>query len=327
VAVYTRISQEALREHLERCYLLGRLEQAAGITEGVENSNFLLRIADGQQRLIPYIFTIFEKRVKPEELPYYLGIMEYLNLRGFPSPLPVRGKNGNCLYTVMGKASSIVSFLPGSSTRKIQNHHLRLLGEGLARMHMAGQGYEGFRANDLSLAGWQGLFGKIRHGLDTIRPGLEQELEQELAFLSEHWPEHLPSGVIHADAFPDNVFFNAKGTELTGIIDFYFACNDAYIYELAIALNAWCFEHWREFNITRARQLFRGYGSVRELSPAELDALPVLCRGAALRFLLTRAHDWLNPAADAIVMPKDPLEYWQKLRFHRAVRQWTEYGL
>jgi homoserine kinase type II len=251
--------------------------------------------------------------------------MEHLARQGIDCPVPIRGRDGAALRELCGRPAAIVSFLDGLWPRRVRPEHCRLLGEAMARMHIAGSSFEMRRGNDLSMPGWRPLFESCAARAQEVRDGLAEALERELGFLEGEWPEDLPSGVIHADLFPDNVFF--LGGRLSGIIDFYFACNDFFAYDLAICLNAWCFEPDGAFNITKARLMLNSYREIRDLSEAELSALPLLARGSALRFLLTRLYDWLNHPEGALVKPKDPLEYRKKLCFHQAVRSPSEYGL
>jgi homoserine kinase type II len=273
-----------------------------------------------------YILTLFEKRVNAADLPFFVGLMERLAEEGVPCPMPIKAKSGEAILTLKNRPAIIVTFLEGRGASAIQNEHMRALGEHMARMHMAGQGFPLERANALSLEGWSKLLAKVTPRADEIASGLKAELEEEMRALMSAWPKDLPRGVIHADLFPDNVFYDWAG-RLTGIIDFYFACNDFLAYDLAICLNAWCFEKGFEFNITRAKLMLRAYDEVRPFTAAERAALPIFARGAALRFLLTRAHDWLFPIEGALVTPKDPMEYLKKLRFHRSVKSPEEYGL
>ena len=319
MAVYTEVSDEDLEAFLAQ-YHLGEVTSCKGIAEGVENSNYLLRTTAGS-----FILTLYEKRVRPEDLPYFLGLMDHLAARGIHSPLPVHGRDGAALRQLCGRPAAIVTFLDGLSPRRIQPHHCKLLGAAMARMHLAGADFEMARANDLSVTGWRPLFESCAPRAHEVRDGLAEELDRELEALETGWPEGLPEGVIHADLFPDNVFF--LGNELSGIIDFYFACNDGFAYDLAVCLNAWCFEPDRAFNVTKARLLLQAYRDVRPFSAQELQALPLLARGSALRFLLTRLYDWLNHPPGAFVQPKDPLEYWNKLRFHQGVHGPGAYGL
>ncbi len=321
MAVYTELSLDDVREILS-AYDVPALTAADGIRSGVENTNYKLTLQDGSKRIL----TLFEKRTSEADLPFFVGLMEQLARQNVPCPMPVRARDGEALRRVKNKPAMMVTFLEGASVTSIQNQHTHELGIHLARMHLAGLDYTTPRANALSLEGWQSLLTKILPRADEIAEGLARELEAEMRTLETVWPKHLTRGVIHADLFPDNVFFGADG-KLTGLIDFYFACNDMLAYDIAICMNAWCFEKMRDFNITRAKLLLRGYNEVRPLPEAELEALPILARGAALRFLLTRAHDWLFPVAGAMVTPHDPLEYLRKLRFHRTVKHHREYGL
>ena len=319
MAVYTEVSDEELRAFLDG-YELGEVLAFKGIAEGVENSNYLLRTTAGS-----FILTLYEKRVAAEDLPYFLGLMEHLAARGIGCPTPVAGRDGETLRRLCGRPAAVITFLDGLSPRRILPEQCRALGTALAELHLAGSDFPGHRANDLSVAGWRPLLEASAARADEVRPGLGEALEAELRQHEAAWPADLPAGVIHADLFPDNVFF--LGDRLTGIIDFYFACNDLFAYDIAVCLNAWCFEPDNAFNITKARYLLRAYRAVRPITDAELEALPLLARGSALRFLLTRLFDWLNQPPGALVKPKDPLEYWNKLRFHQEVKGPGAYGL
>ena len=319
MAVYTEVSDEELQAFL-RHYDLGEVTSFKGIAEGVENSNYLLRTTKGS-----YIMTLYEKRVRPEDLPYFLGLMDHLAGRGIRCPTPLRGRDGDALRLLCGRPAVIVSFLDGLWPRRILPEHCRKLGQAMAEMHLAGADFALNRENNLSVTGWRPLFEACAPSADQVQEGLADQLSEELTHLEKAWPEDLPGGVIHADLFPDNVFFLAN--ELSGLIDFYFACNDFFAYDLAVCLNAWCFEPDRAFNITKARLMLQAYRRVRPISDQELEALPLLARGSALRFLLTRLYDLLNHPTGALVDPKDPLEYWHKLRFHQAVRGPGAYGL
>lgn len=318
MAVYTEVGDADLEELLED-YDLGSVLSFKGIAEGVENSNFLLRTDAGS-----FILTLYEKRVAEVDLPFFLGLMEHLAGRGIRCPLPVKARDGRALRRVAGRPAAIISFLEGMWVRRPQTQHCIAVGRALAEMHEAGHGFALTRDNALSRDDWRPLFELSRARADTVEPGLEAFISAELAFLEERWPSGLPQGVIHADLFPDNVFF-LKG-ELSGLIDFYFACNDLLAYDLAICLNAWCFEPDNAFNVTKGGALIRAYEAVRALAPEEREALPILARGAALRFLLTRLYDWLSVPPGALVTPKDPREYLRKLRFHQKAASADDYG-
>ena len=319
MAVYTEISDDDLRAFMD-AYDVGHVLSCKGIAEGVENSNFLV-VTDRS----PYILTLYEKRVREADLPYFLNLMEHLAGRGIACPLPVRNRDGEALRRLSGRPAAMVTFLTGMWPRRITQSHCQALGQALARFHAAGADFAMTRENDLSCEGWRALFARIdRKEADRLQEGLAAEIAAELDVLEKAWPRDLPKGTIHADLFPDNVFFE-NGT-LTGFIDFYFACTDWLAYDIAVCLNAWCFEPDGSFVPVRGRALLQSYESVRKLTEAERAALPLLARGAALRFLLTRLYDWLNQPAGAFVRKKDPLEYRRKLAFYQKVRNAAEYG-
>ncbi len=319
MAVYTEITDDELAGFLAR-YEIGQVLSFKGIAEGVENSNFLLHTDAGF-----FILTLYEKRVNEADLPFFLGLLEHLSRKGLSCPQPVKARDGALLGRLADRPAAIVTFLDGLWPRRPEARHCAGVGEALARLHLAGADFPMRRANALSVAGWAPLFRAAEARADEVLPGLAVAIAEELSHLERAWPQGLPEGVIHADLFPDNVFF--LGERLSGLIDFYFACTDAFAYDLAICLNAWCFEIDGSFNITKGMAMIAAYGRVRALSEAEIEALPVLARGAALRFLLTRLVDWLNVPPGALVKPKDPLEYVRKLRFHQKVASAREYGL
>jgi homoserine kinase type II len=320
MAVYTEVSDDELRDFMA-AYDLGNLLSCKGIAEGVENSNFLI-VTDYS----PFILTLYEKRVHEEDLPYFLGLMEHIADKGFTCPTPVRTREGEALRRLAGRPAAIVTFLTGMWPRRISQEHCTALGQALARFHAAGTDFPMTRPNALSIGDWGPLFAKIdEEEADDVQHGLAAEIAAELAFLKANWPTDLPRGTIHADLFPDNVFF--ENNTLTGFIDFYFACTDWLAYDIAICLNAWCFEPDGSFVPVRGRALLQAYQSVRKLTDAELAALPILARGAALRFLLTRLYDWINHPPGAMVRKKDPLEYRRRLSFHQRVKNAGDYGL
>lgn len=311
MAVYTDITDEELNALLSD-FDLGAPLSFKGIAEGVENSNFLLETETGK-----FILTVYEKRVREDELPFFLGLTRWLAQHDYPSATPMIDKAGEALKRVRGKPCAIFSFLPGLSVRRPSAAHCREAGEGLARLHLAADGFALTRANDLGQAAWAPMFEGLKAQAEALKPGLSAVIDADLARIAAAWPQDLPGGVIHADYFPDNVFFHPGG-KFAGTIDFYFACNDALAYDIAVALNAWCFEADGSFNITSARAMLAGYEAHRPLSAAERAALPVLAHGAAMRFFLTRLHDWHATPAGALVRPKDPLEYERKLAVHRS---------
>ncbi len=319
MAVYTEVPDDELTQFIES-YGLGELLSYKGIAEGVENTNYIVHTSNG-----PYFLTLYEKRVNEEELPFFLDLMEYMSKEGLSCPTPVRDKNQQMLRRLSGRPAAFITFLQGMHVKRPQPMHCQELGAALADFHLKGQGFSGRRDNSLSVEDWRPLFNKVGEQADSIQPGLSELITEELNFLEQNWRENLPSGIIHADLFPDNVFF--LQSKVSGLIDFYFSCYDMLAYDIAICLNAWCFEIDGSFNVTKANALLTGYNDVRTIEPSEVAALPVLARGAAMRFLLTRVYDWINTPQDALVSPKDPTEYLRKLSFHQHVDSASEYGL
>jgi homoserine kinase type II len=319
LAVYTDVAAEDLATFLAG-YDLGELLAYKGIAEGVENSNFLVHTSKGN-----FILTLYEKRVKAADVPFFLALMEHLASRGLTCPQPVKNKAGKTLGKLAGRPAALVTFLDGMWIRRPSPVHCAAVGKALAELHLAGGDFSMKRENTLSVSGWRGLYETAGARADKVQPDLSATIAKELAQLEKAWPRDLPQGVIHADLFPDNVFF--LGDRLSGLIDFYFACTDTLAYDVAVCLNAWCFEPDHSYNVTKGRGLLQAYAKTRPLSPAETKALPLLCRGAAMRFLLTRLVDWLDVPAGALVRPKDPAEYIRKLRFHQKVGSVRDYGL
>jgi len=319
MAVYTDVAAEELAEFL-RGYDIGELLSYKGIAEGVENSNFLMHTSKGA-----FILTLYEKRVAEDDLPYFLSLMAHLAEHGVICPQPARDRSGAVYSTLAGRPAAIINFLEGMWPRRPNVAHCTGVGEALAKMHLAGADFPLVRNNPLSVSGWRALFERAAERADSVQAGLRDFIARELDHLEARWPADLPLGVIHGDLFPDNVFF--LGDKLSGLIDFPFSCNDILAYDVAICLNAWCFEPDHSFNVTKARALLNAYGRTRPLSAAEQNALPLLARGAALRFLLTRLVDFLNVPPGALVKPKDPLEYVRKLRFQQGVASLSDYGV
>ncbi len=319
MAVYTDVTADDLTRILAD-YDIGALRSYKGIAEGVENSNFLVHTDAGN-----FILTLYEKRVNAADLPFFLGLMEHLAARGITCPQPVKNKQGGMLGKIAGRPAAIVTFLDGLWVRRPNAGHCAAVGEALARLHLAGTDFAPHRANALSIDSWRALYERAKSRGDSVRPGLCVDIDRELGALEKSWPRDLPQGVIHADLFPDNVFF--LGDTLSGLIDFYFACTDTLAYDVAVCLNAWCFEPDLSYNVTKGRALLKAYGKIRPLKAVERAAFPVLARGAAMRFLLTRLVDWLAVPDGALVKPKDPREYDRKLRFHQSVKNAVDYGL
>ena len=318
MAIYTDVSFEELEIFLE-AYDIGEAHVFKGIAEGVSNSNYFLQTDKGS-----YILTLYEKRTEVAELPFFLGLMKHLAAEGLPCPTPVHSKSGAASGALNGRTAAILTFLDGVSLRRPSAEHCIVAGGALANMHLKGANFSLKRENGLGLKGWRGLAADCAADADGVHPGLKQIIDAELAILSAQWPVTLPKGIIHADFFPDNVLFVDK--RVSGIIDFYFACYDSLAYDLAVTLNAWCFESDGAYNITKGQALIAGYQQVRPFSPAERVAFPLLCRGAAIRFLLTRLYDWVNRSPEALVKLKDPREFVRRLRFHQSVQSPEAYG-
>jgi homoserine kinase type II len=310
MAVYTEVADAELEAFLE-AYAIGRPLSFKGIAEGVENSNYVLETQSGR-----YILTLYERRVRADDLPFFLSLMQWLSDHGYPCAKPVADRQGRTLNTLCGRPAAIVGFLSGLSARRPAVGQCREAGEGLAWMHLAAQGFAGSRENDLGVAAWRDLAEALGPAADALKPGLAGVIKADIDYLIRAWPADLPEGVVHGDWFPDNVFF--REGRFAGAIDFYFAARDQLAYDIGVALNAWCFEADGSFNITAARACLQGYQRRRTLTDGERKALPVLAHGAAMRFFLTRLADWGGRREGALVRPKDPLEYERKLAVHRA---------
>lgn len=320
MAVYTTVSDKALAAFLTD-YDIGTALALKGIAEGVENSNFYLETTQDR-----YILTLFEKRANPEDLPWFVALTEHLAAKGFPCASPIKARDGAALRTLEGKPALIVEFLTGISPRRPNTQQCRAFGAALANMHLALADFTAPRTNDLGPEGWRKLWAGRGDDADALQAGLSVLIDTDMKTINAAWPNEtaLPRGAIHADLFPDNTFF--IGDEFTGAFDFYFACTDFLAYDLAVCLNAWCFESGAEYNFSKGAALIAGYQSVRGLEAGELDALPLLARGAAIRFFLTRLVDWYGTPADALVKPHNPLDYAARLRFHRDATKAEDYG-
>ncbi len=311
MAVYTHVSTETLDAFLQR-YDIGTLTGLKGIAEGVENSNYFVETTGGR-----YFLTLYEKRVEASDLPWFLALMTHLADKRLPVPRPIPDRDGVALQMLAGRPACLIEYLPGVSLTEPEPAHCRSAGEALGTLHKAAADFRAERPNTLSLAGWHKLFDSCGDRLDEIAPGSRGEVVSELAFLDAHWPTALDRATIHADLFPDNVLM--RGTKVTGLIDFYFACTDIRAYDLAVLHTSWAFSpDGSHHHAERADALEAGYRAAHGLSDAEMDAMTILCRGACLRFLLTRAYDWLNTPAGALVTRKDPLAYFRRLQHYRA---------
>ena len=315
MAVYTQLGAEALAELIGH-FGVGELRMAKGIAEGVSNSNWLIETSGTDGAARRFILTMYEYRIEVAELPFFLSLLDHLAANGCPVPRTIHDSAG-ALYRMIGdKAVALIEFLPGVSVSAPTAAQAKAVGAALAQMHLAAADFSGARANSMDLAEWQRLAAACGSaGLNQIDPSLAALVTSELGVLAAQWPADLPRGVIHADLFPDNVLM--LGAAVTGLIDFYFACSDLIAYDVAVTHAAWCFDiEGGNFSPALSAALLAGYESVRPLSLAERAALPVLARGAALRFTLSRAFDWLNTPADALVMRKDPMAFARRLSFY-----------
>ena len=320
MAVYTKLSENNLKDFFSK-YNLGKLLKFKGIQEGIENSNYFVKTDSGK-----FILTVYEKRVEEKDLPFFMGLMKNIFNENFPSPEPIINKNGNYITEILGKKAAVVSFLEGTSKKNLTPGNCHEVGIYTAKLHMITKNLNIKRTNRLSVNSWRLIYRKIQKDCSKIYPGLTKIIERNLEVIEDKWPKNIPRGIIHADLFPDNIFF--KGSKLTGIIDFYFSCYDFYALEIAICLNALCFEGKNEnlsFNVTKAKKFIDGYSSIRKLTEEEKESLKILCHGAAMRFLLTRVFDYLNLTEDALVKIKDPVEYLKRLEFHNSVKNYQDY--
>ena len=320
MAVYTKLSENNLKDFFSK-YNLGKLLKFQGIQEGIENSNYFVKTDSGK-----FILTVYEKRVEEKDLPFFMGLMKNIFNENFPSPEPIINKNGNYITEIFGKKAAVVSFLEGASKKNLTPDNCYEVGIYTAKLHMITKNLNIKRTNRLSVNSWRLIYRKIQRDCSKIYPDLTKIIERNLEIIEDKWPKNIPRGIIHADLFPDNIFF--KGSKLTGIIDFYFSCYDFYALEIAICLNALCFEGKNEnlsFNVTKAKKFIDGYSSIRKLTEEEKESLKILCHGAAMRFLLTRVFDYLNLTEDALVKIKDPVEYLKRLEFHNSVKNYQDY--
>ena len=320
MAVYTKISKKELNNFLNN-YDLGKIKKFIGIKEGIENTNYLLQTEKNK-----FILTIYEKRVDIKDLPFFIGLMTNLYNSNFKCPKPIINNNGNYISEILGKKAAVVSFLEGSAKKILSPENCYDVGIETAKFHKITKDLSLKRQNNLSLNYWSKLFAKVEKDCSKVHKNLPNIIKISLKEIKKNWPKKLPSGIIHADLFPDNIFF--KNEKFTGIIDFYFSCYDYYCFEIAVCLNALCFDGVKEnlsFNVTKARQFIKGYTSVRKLNVDEKKSLKVLAQGASMRFLLTRVFDYLNLSKGAIVTVKDPIEYLKRLEFHNSVKSFEDY--
>ena len=320
MAVYTKLSENELEVFFSK-YNLGKLLNYKGIKEGIENTNYFIQTEKGK-----FILTLYEKRVEEKDLPFFINLMRNLFDKNFPSPEPIINNNGNYISEILEKKAAVVSFLDGYAKKVLNPNDCREVGINAAKLHLITKDLTGKRENKLSINSWRKIYNKVKKNCSKIHPNLSEIIEKNLDEIEKNWPKNIPSGIIHADLFPDNIFF--KNNKLSGIIDYYFSCYDYYAFEIAICLNALCFEGKNEnlsFNVTKAKKFIDGYSNIRKLTEKEKKSLKVLCQGAAIRFLLTRVFDYLNLTEGAIVKIKDPVEYLKRLEFHDSVTNYQDY--
>ncbi len=320
MAVYTKFNKDKIQEILSN-YNLGTLNNFKGIEEGIENTNYFLSINEKK-----FILTVYEKRVKSEDLPFFSDLMSLLNKAGFKCPTPIINKYNKTITEYEGKKLMIVSFLEGKAKENLSPLNCKSIGIEVAKMHQITKDFKLKRQNDLSVESWRGLFDTVKNKCSKIHKDLPKLIEENLNDVQKNWPKNLPRGIIHADLFHDNIFFIKD--KFSGVIDFYFSCEDFFAFEIAICFNALCFDGAKEnlsFNVTKAKNFIDGYSSIRELTNEEKNSLKVLSQGAALRFLLTRVFDALNTVEGAIVKIKDPIEYLKRLEFHKNSKNYEDY--
>ena len=320
MAVYTKLSENKLKEFFSK-YNLGKLLNYKEIKDGIENTNYFIQTEKGK-----FILTLYEKRVDEKDLPFFISLMKNLFDKNFPSPEPIINKNGNYISEILEKKAAVVSFLGGRAKKNLDPDNCYNVGINTAKLHSITKNLTGKRENKLSINSWEAIYSKVKKDCSKIHPNLAEMIEKNLSEIKEKWPKKLPAGIIHADLFADNIFF--EGKKLSGIIDFYFSCYDFYAFEIAICLNALCFEGIKEnlsFNVTKAKKFIDGYSSIRTLTDEEKKSLKILCQGAAIRFLLTRVFDYLNLTEGALVKIKDPVEYLKRLEFHNNVKNYQDY--
>ena len=317
MAVYTTLEHQEVRQFLEQ-YNINNFKDYKGITEGVENTNYLIKTSEQD-----YILTIYEKRVDENDLPFFIKLLSYLSENKFPCPKPIANKNNEKINRIKNKNAALVTFLNGQSKNKITSEECFEIGKITAQLHEITKKFDINRKNNLSIENWESIFEKtIKQKID-LDESIIKKTKNYLNFLKDKWPKNLPQGIIHADLFPDNIFFT--NNKVSGIIDFYFACNDFFAYEIAICINSLCFDNNSTFNMTKAKNLIDGYTSIRTLSEDEKKYLPILSMGAAMRFFLTRLYDFYHTDNKADVKIKDPFEYLKKIEFHSTIKNFNEY--
>ena len=320
MAVYTKINKNDIILIAQK-FGLNKIVRFQGIKKGIENTNYLLKTKNQK-----YILTIFEKRVQKKDLPFFMNLMEKFNNHNINCPRPIKNKNGKYLISIKNKPASIVTFIEGKDKKKLNNKNCFDIGKNVAKLHLSSNKIKLFRKNSMSINNMDKLLKNINFKSKKIVPSLQSILIKNLNEIKKQWPQKLPKGIIHGDLFIDNIFF--KKNKFVGFIDFYFSCNDYFIYEIAICINALCFENKNGkffMNKKKVINLIKGYESIKKISLLEKNNLNILCRGAALRYLLSRIYDYLNTPKTALIKIKDPKEYFQKLIFHNRFNNFKNY--
>lgn len=320
MAVYTKISDKDIIL-INKKFKLGKKIKFQGIKKGIENTNYLLKTEKGK-----FILTIFEKRVNNSDLPFFMKLMDLLSLRKIICPKPLKDNYGKYLFKIKNKRACIVSFLSGKDKNNLTYKNCFEVGKNIAKMHKATKNFKIKRANSMGINKLHPLLNSINFKKSKLILSYKEFLFNNLKEIKKNWPKKLPSGIIHADLFVDNIFF--KNNKFSGFIDFYFSANDYYAYELAICINALCFDKNKSkfiLNKQKVNNLIKGYEKIRKISIYEKNKLNILCKGAAIRYLLTRAYDYINTPKTALIKIKDPKEYYQKLMIHNQINSFKEY--
>ena len=320
MAVYTKIVNKDI-SYINKKFEIEKIISFKGIKKGIENTNYLLRSKNKK-----FILTIFEKRVNSKDLPFFMNLMSGLYKLKIKCPMPIKNRKGDYLFKIKHKQACLVTFLDGKDKNELTVKDCFVVGKNIGKLHKASKKLKIFRKNSMSINSWGPLLNKIDNRINKVSKNLKNSMKNDLRDIKLKWPKKLPNGIIHSDLFIDNIFFNKK--KFLGYIDFYFSCNDFLAYELAICINALCFKKKKRrfiFDKNKSKNLIKGYESIRKLNGSEKKYFNILCRGSALRYLLTRAYDYLNTPKNAIIKIKDPREYIQKLNFHRQVNSYKNY--
>ena len=320
MAVYTKLTNKDFLK-IQDLFSIGKIINKTGIKKGIENTNYLIKTKKKK-----YILTIFEKRVNKKDVPFFMNLMSELYLKKVKCPNPIKNKKNKFFFNIKKKTGCLVSFLDGNEKKNLTSRDCIIIGKNIAKLHKITNKIKLYRKNNLSINSWPKLLYKIDRRINKLDKNLIPTLKNNLKVLKSNWPKKLPKGIIHSDLFIDNIFFSKR--KFNGFIDFYFSCNDFYAYELSICINALCFKKKGKnfiYDRIKARNLIKGYQYIRKLTAIERENFNILCKGSALRYLLTRSYDYLNTPKSALIKIKDPKEYLQKLQFHQKLNLFEEY--